>query len=101
MLRLTVLAAILSASYCGMGTCAPAPSPNLARGAALISNNILIPEPATAYLTRLLHPAAGVCVCGYQPNNHCTNGKVYEFSYCRDSDGQACGTADVDTGNTC
>lgn len=52
-------------------------------------------------LNRFLHPAAGVCVCGYQPNNHCQNGHVYQFSYCRDSNGQDCGTSDVDTGVTC
>jgi hypothetical protein len=56
---------------------------------------------SSAYLKRLLHPVAGTCVCGYQPNNHCVNGKVYQFSYCRDSNGQDCGTSDVDTENTC
>jgi len=59
------------------------------------------PLRSSDYLKRLIHPVAGVCVCGYQPNNHCKNGKVYEFSYCRDSNGQDCGTADVDTGNPC
>jgi hypothetical protein len=56
---------------------------------------------SSTYLRQLLQPVAGTCVCGYQPNNHCVNGKVYQFSYCRDSNGQDCGTSDVDTGNTC
>ena len=94
-----------------LGMLLVAAAPSMAAGGSVITGSLQVSQ--TAFLASLLprfhhgneskpiHPAGGPCVCGYQPNNHCVNGKVYQFSYCRDADGQSCGTADVDTGNTC